>query len=225
MTARVYGTQRSLFLSVKALSLVALTAVLLLAGCAQFGMDRTSGSSAGPPPCTESTTRQIVTSFIEAFNNGDAARLDQLFADFSRYASDAPGGFSSPVPISRSDLIAYLAQRHQAHERLNLESLEFNGRSANDFNFAFEVTRSADGLAPTPYGGKGAVFCGNPSNTLILWAMGRESFLRARVPLYASVALLLLAILAAMAGIFLRRVRGKKKKVGAPASRPDWIDL
>ena len=196
----------------------ALAAVALLGACATSPTTGASLPASLASTCTESSSRQIVTSFIEAFNNGDLGKLDQLFADYSYYATDAPGKFSSPAPRSRSDLIAYFAQRHLAHERLKLESLQFNGRSANDFNFAFEITRSADGLAPTPYGGKGAVFCGNPSNTLILWAMGRESYLRASLPLYASAALLLLAILVAAAVIARRRAR-RQEKMGAAHRR------
>ena len=209
----------------KAWPVVALAVLVLLAGCATSPEARASLPPSGGSACTESTSRPIVASFIEAFNDGDLGRLDQLFADYSRYATDAPGEFSSPAPRSRSDLIAYFAQRHQAHERLKLESLQFNGRSANDVNFTFELTRSADGLAPTPYGGKGAVFCGNPSNTLILWAMGRESFLRARLPLYGLAGLLLLALLVGAAVTVLRRARGRTKKTATRVTRPEWIDV
>jgi hypothetical protein len=203
---------------------VALAATAVLAGYATSTVAAASAPASGVPTCTENTSRQVVLSFIDAFNHGDAARLAQLIADYARYATDAPGAFSSPAPVNRSELIAYFVQRHQAHERLQLESLQFNSRSANDFNFVFEVTRSADGLAPTPFGGKGAVFCGNPSNGLILWAMGRESFLRARLPLYGSVALLLLAVGLAAALIGRRRVNRRKMKVAARAVRGEWID-
>ena len=204
-------------------TLVALAALALLAGCAPASSSSASGSSPGGSTCTEASSRLIVMSFIAAFNHGDTAGLDQLVYDYSRYATDPPGEFTTPAPVKRGDLLAYFAQRHQAHERLTLEALQFGGRSANDFTFEFEVTRSADGLGPTPYGGKGAVFCGNPSSALILWAMGRESFLRARLPLYASVAALLLAILAAAAVIVWRRARPKKRGA-ARAVRPEWID-
>jgi hypothetical protein len=181
------------------------TTAMLLAGCA------TSQGTASPladgPACTESSTRQVVDSFIDAVNKGDIARLDQLFPDFLFYATDAPGEFSSPQPRSRSDLIAYFTQRHQVHERLKLESFTLSSRSGE---FEFEVLRSADdGLAPTPYGGKGEVFCRTNPHTLYLWAMARETYLRARLPLYGAVGILGLAILAAGVVIAVRRKRGK----------------
>ncbi len=208
----------------KALPFVALAAVTLLVGCAT-SPKATSLPASGDSTCTESSSRQIVRSFIDAFNNGNSTWLNQLLADYPQYATDAPGEFSSRAPVSRSDLIAYFMQRHQAHERLKLESLQINGRSANDFNFEFEVLRSADGLGATPYSGSGAVFCGNPSNTLIAWGMGREPLLRARLPLYGAAALPLLGVLAAAIVIVVRRARGKKKKAAARAVHPEWIDV
>ncbi|HEV3097759.1 MAG TPA: nuclear transport factor 2 family protein [Candidatus Dormibacteraeota bacterium] len=200
---------------------VALAAVALLAA--------SPGAAAALPawsasPCTESSTRQVVTSFIDAFNKGDAARLDQLVADYSQYTTDAPGEFSSPSPRNRSELIAYFARRHQAHERLTLESLQFGSQPANAFNFQFELTRSADDLPAAPYTGSASVFCGNPSLTLINWGMGREPFLRSRLPIYGSAVLFLLAIVGAAVMLARRRSRGKKKPA-APAPRPEWIDV
>jgi hypothetical protein len=149
-----------------------------------------------------------VDSFIEAFNKGDIARLDQLFPDFVLYATDAPGEFSSAQPRSRSDLIAYFTQRHQVHERLKLEAFGFHLSSTGGGGFEFEVLRSADdGLAPTPYGGKGGVSCRTTPHTLYLWAMGRESYLRALLPLYGVAGLLALTILAAGVVIAVRRKR------------------
>jgi hypothetical protein len=105
-----------------------------------------------------------------------------------------------------------------------LQSVQLNGRPANAFNFDFEVTPSADGLAPTPYSGAGTVFCGNPSQTLILWAMGRETFIRARLPLYGLAAALLLTLLAAAAVILVRRARRRKAQVTFRTPRREWID-
>lgn len=192
---------------------------MLLAGCATS--QGTASPVADSQACTESSTRQVVDSFIDAFNKGDIARLDQLFPDFVLYATDAPGEFSSPQPRSRSDLMTYFTQRHQIHERLNLESFVFHLSSTGGGGFEFEVTRSADdGLAPTPYGGKGGVSCRTTPHTLFLWAMGREPYLRARLPLYGLVGILALAILATAVAIVVRRKRGKvsesRPRVGAP---------
>jgi hypothetical protein len=185
----------------------AVTTVMLLASCATSPGTAPSPSVADRQACTESSTRQVVDSFIDAFNKGDIARLDRLLPDFLFYATDAPGEFSSSEPRSRSDLIAYITQRHQVHERLNLESFTSSSRSGD---FEFEVLRSADdGLTPTPYGGKGQVFCRTNPHTLYLWAMAREPYLRARLPLYGLVATLALAIIAGGVAIGVRRKRGR----------------
>ena len=193
---------------------------MLLAGCAPSPGAVSSVAETGPA-CTESSTRQVVDSFIDAFNQGDIARLNQLLPDFLFYATDAPGEFYSPEPRSRNDLIAYFTRRHQVHERLNLESFTFHPESTGTGGFEFEVTRSADdGLAPTPYGGKGTVFCRTTPHLLDRWVMGREAYLRARLPLYGLIATLALAIIAGGVAIGVRRKRGKlnesRPRVGAP---------
>jgi hypothetical protein len=191
-----------------AVAALAVTTVMLLAGCG--ASQGTASSVADRQACTESSTRQVVDSFIDAFNKGDIARLDQLVPDFLFYATDPPGEFSSSQPRSRSDVIAYFAQRHQVHERLNLESFTFRLESTGGGGFEFEVMRSADdGLAPTPYGGKGEAFCRTDPHTLILWAMAREPYLRARLPLYGLVGGLALAILAVGVATVVRRKRRK----------------
>jgi hypothetical protein len=201
-----------------AVAALAATTVTLLAGSATS--PGFASSVADGPTCTESSTRQVVDSFIDAFNKGDTARLDQLFPDFVLYATDAPGEFSSAEPRSRSDLIAYFTERHQVHERLNLESFTFHLSSTGGGEFEFEVTRSADDLlAPTPYGGKGGVSCRTTPHTLFLWAMGRETYLRVRLPLYGVAATLALTVLVAGLATVVRRKRHRvserRPKAGA----------
>lgn len=202
-----------------AIAAVAAVTLSLLAGCDTS--QGTTSSVADGQDCTESATRQVVDSFIDALNRGDTARLKQLFSDFVSYATDAPGAFSSPSPRSRSDLIDYFTRRHKVHERLKLESFVFHTSSTGMGEFEFEVTRSADdGLASTPFGGKGAVWCRTSPHTLWLWVMAREPYLRARLPLYGLVATLVLAIAAGGVAIGVRRRRGKlsesRPRVGAP---------
>ncbi len=202
-----------------ALAAPAIATVTLLAGCAT-SQGTASPVAADGPACTETSTRQVVDSFIDAFNKGDVSRLNGLLPDFLFYATDAPGAFSSPQAQSRGDLIAYLAQRHQVHERLTLESFGLNIESTGAGGFEFEVVRSADDLAPTPYGGKGSVWCRTTPHTLMLWAMAREPYLRARLPLYGFVATFGLAIIAAGVAIAVRRKRRtlseSRPRVGAP---------
>ncbi len=190
-----------------ALAALAAVTVTLLAGCVEA--PGTASPGADGPDCTESSTRQVVDSFIDAFNKGDVARLNDVLPDFLFYATDPPGEFLSPEPRSRIEVMVYFARRHQLHERLNLESFGFHIASTGVGDFEFEVLRSADDLAPTPYGGKGAVWCRIYPHGLILWAMGREGYLRARLPLYGLVATLALATLAVGVATVMRRKRAK----------------
>ena len=190
-----------------ALATLTIASVTLLAGC---GTPRGATSSlTDGPDGTETSTRQVVDSFIDAVNQGNSARLEQVFSDFVSYDTNGPGAFTRGNPTSRSDLIAYFTQRNQVHERLKLESFGFHIESTGAGGFEFEVLRSADDLAPTPYGGKGAVWCRTNPHSLMLWVMGREGYLRARLPLYGLVATLALAIVAAGVAIAVRRKRGK----------------
>jgi hypothetical protein len=151
--------------------------------------------------------------FISSFNIGDTAELDRLFSRnlFEWYSTDAPGVRVNQAAKDRAGLMAYFSERHHEHEQLNLESFQFIGVSAGGLgtlgNFEFELTRTADGLAPTPYGGKGAIACWSNPHTILVWSMAREPFLRARLPLYFSLTGLVLAALAIGLVILLRRRR------------------
>jgi hypothetical protein len=165
----------------------------------------------GAASCTDSTSHQLVESFISSFNKGDTGELDRLFSwdFFEWYSTDAPGVRVDQEAYDRAGLMAYLAQRHREHEHLTLESFQFNGESAGGLgalgNFEFELTRMADGLGPTSYGGKGVIACWSNPHTILRWSMGHEPFLRARLPLYVSLAGLALAALSVGLVILFRR--------------------
>lgn len=164
------------------------------AGMQSPGMAATCGAGA----------RQLVESFIDGFNRGDAFLLERLFAGpgvFEWYSTDAPGERINDAAKDRSSLIAYFTQRHNHHERLELKAFQFTGASQSGRgNFEFELTRSADdGLASTPYGGKGAIDCEQSPLTLVVWSMAREPFLRSDVPIYLSlIGLITLAVVIAV---------------------------
>jgi hypothetical protein len=93
-----------------------------------------------------------------------------------------------------------------------LRSFQFNGTSPSGRgNFEFELTRSADdGLASTPYGGKGAFDCEQSPFRLVVWSMAREPFLRSDIPLYLSlIALLLITAASGIAFYPWRRPRSR----------------
>ena len=196
------------------LALAALTLTLML-GASGAAENPAIAESVplGAASCTDSASRQLVESFISGFNQGDTAELDRLFSSdvFEWYSTDAPGQRVGQAAKDRTGLMSYFAERHRGHEQLKLESFQFNGASAGGLgtvgNFEFELTRMADGLAPTAYGGKGGIACWSNPHTILRWSMAYEPFLRARLPLYVSLVGLALAALAAGLVILLRRRR------------------
>src|SRR5712692_2026813 len=91
---------------------------VFVAGCQGLAA-ATSGSPGSANPCSTNDVRQVVVRFIDAFNRGDIAQLDQLvYQRFSLYATNAPGERLNPQAHDRNNLMAYFAARHQQHEHL-----------------------------------------------------------------------------------------------------------
>src|SRR5712692_10842109 len=88
---------------------VAGTAVPILLAAWQGGL----GDSSTKSSCSPREVRQVVEHFVDAFNRGDIAQLDQLVSDqqFSWYATDAPGQRFNAEAEDRSTLMAYFAAR------------------------------------------------------------------------------------------------------------------
>jgi hypothetical protein len=135
--------------------------------------------------CTPSEVRSTVSRFVTAFNAGNAAQLDRVFAserDFRWYSTDAPGERLLPAAGDRSTLLRYFAGRHARGERLTLRSLRVNGNTVASGtlksygNFQYTLVREAAELAPTAYQGKGALHCygGFFPDRLIVWSMARQ---------------------------------------------------
>jgi hypothetical protein len=176
-------------------------AFLALGGCGTPSEETTSCGSG---------SRQLVESFVDSFNRGDAWQLDRLVSQsgFGWYSTDGPGERINHEANDRSSLLGYFAQRHSHSERLELRSFQFTGISLDGRgNFEFELTRSSnDGLDATPYGGKGASDCERSPFTLVVWSMAREPFLRADVPRYLALfAILLIALTSGVMVHFRRR--------------------
>jgi hypothetical protein len=187
------------------LILASSSVLVFLAGC-QGVAGATSGSPGTSNPCSTDDVRQVVEHFIDAFNRGDLAQLDQLvYARFSLYATNAPGERLNAQAHDRDNLMAYFAARHQQHEHLALISLDVTYTSTLNAGFWFRVTRrSDDGLPPTRYTGKGEVQCSPMPISLTVWAMGPEPW--SPVELLPAAAALIL-VTAAIGAILLWRRR------------------
>ena len=152
-------------------SLAPLLAAALLAG---------SPASATGESCNEQGTRELLGTFIGAFNRGDFAQLDQLFARgmwWRWYAvGTAPGKRIQAAAYNRKTLVQYFRARHKKHERLRLLSFQYGGRSDGYAHFQYEIQRSADDIAAPrsrTYTGKGAMSCW--VGRLSVWGMGEET--------------------------------------------------
>lgn len=152
-------------------SLAPLLAAAFLAG--------SPASSAGES-CNEWGTRELVVEFIGAFNRGDFTQLDRLFARgmwWRWYAvGTAPGKRTQGPAYNRTTLLKYFRARHKKHERLQLRSFQYTGRSEGFAHFQYQVLRSADDIAgrsPRVYTGKGAMSCW--VGRLAVWGMGEEA--------------------------------------------------
>ena len=137
------------------------------------------GSSAAgtQPGCSPAQMRAVIARFVTAFNAGNRKALNDTWVDklsFKWYGvTSAPGLRPFPDAVQRSTLLAYFAERHAAHERLQLTKVKVNGVTAGAYgNFEFELLRSADDLigGPKLYRGKGAVTCS--TGRLMVWSMG-----------------------------------------------------
>jgi hypothetical protein len=193
--------------------ILASTSVLVLLAACQGVPGATSGSSGTSNPCSTNDVRPVVERFIDAFNRGDLAQLDQLVSDqlFSWYSTDAPGERFNADAKDRGTLMAYFAVRHQRHERLALNSLDVGFTNDRAGGFVFSLTRSADdGLPPTRYGGKGEVQCAIRPISLSLWSMARWPWSPIDL-LPQAAAVILLA--AAIGTILLWRRRSAKRRV------------
>ncbi len=192
--------------------------LVLLAGC-QGGLGGTSSGSlpATRYQCTPQETRQVVDHFIDSFNRGDTAQLDQVVAgpgQFVWYSTDDPGHRFNDQAYDRTSLMAYFAARHRQHERLVLESFDVNG---NNGDFQFRLTRSADdGLPPTAYGGKGEIQCTTMPRTLAVWSMARWPW--SPIELLPEAAALIL-VAAAIGTIILWRRQNARRSASSASAR------
>jgi hypothetical protein len=91
----------------------------------------TRGSGALPHGCAPSDVASVVIGFTDAFNRGDAQRLDELFAPtmsqpgesaFVRFSLDSAAGALDLT--DRATLLPYLADRHKRNEMERLLFLD-----------------------------------------------------------------------------------------------------
>jgi hypothetical protein len=168
---------------------------LAVAGCqADRSGERTAASVPGastttvgqqaPEPvgvasaCTATATTALLKGFFAALSAGRVRDLDGFFAPASRfmwYANGVrPALRLNSIARDRGSLLGYLQRRQAAHERITVDSVDFNGYRASDrtAHFGMLLRRTADDIPDGPQllGGKGAVDC--DSQRLMVVAIG-----------------------------------------------------
>ena len=139
--------------------------------------------SQDPALCSAAGTRALVLAFVRAFNGGDNAALNRLWA--GQGAAYTPGfrwytAFQDEPPIehqvfSRARLLPYFATRHRRGERLRILGFRFNGNGGNGYgNLEYRLKRTATDLDASSqrYDGKGALVCSPGRRALAVWSMG-----------------------------------------------------
>jgi hypothetical protein len=135
--------------------------------------------AAGGVRCDVVTFKRVLTSFVDAYNRGDTARLDSLFSrkGFHWYASSGPGVRELPEARRRGTLVAYFRARHRQNDRMVLRSYRFNGyeRERRLAHFEFEGKRRADDFRSGEsfgFDGKGALDCSQAKPSVTVMFIG-----------------------------------------------------
>ena len=156
---------------------VALAAAVLaaLVGAAGATGERRNPAVPGAR-CTANEVKQVVASYLAAFNAGKRSTLNRVFtrpALFKWYSVSGPEGRLAAAAYDRSTLMSYFASRHSEGERLTLRSLRFNGSSSGYGNFEYTLMRTARDLEAATYVGKGALLCLRP-RSIAVWSMAQQ---------------------------------------------------
>jgi hypothetical protein len=154
--------------------LASIAVAVVGANAAQSNADADKGASS----CSRGETREALDSFVVAFNRGDYAALDLLFAQppvFRWYSSPKPGQRIGAAAKRRGTLIPYFRTRHARQDRLRFLAFGFTGRAARWSNLWFEMRRSAADFRQGKWiesPGKGAVACDGGSAQFIVMSLG-----------------------------------------------------
>ncbi|MBK8905619.1 MAG: hypothetical protein IPM53_30840 [Anaerolineaceae bacterium] len=138
-----------------------------------------------PAGCGPQDMVAIVNHFIEIYNAGDVAELEQFFADQFTWYTDgvAEGIWVDPATYfetsRRDELGEYVYLRHTRGERLKLLEISVAGPGCHDgMDITFTLAREADDLPTTPEHpikvarGKGMVTC--PEKRIAVWSMATQ---------------------------------------------------
>lgn len=119
-----------------------LTAALLVASG--------SGPAAAGPSCTRDSVREVVASFVAAYNQGELDVLDTMFARGDRFQEYRvlPLERHWPESANRQSLLAYFKQRYQQGDHFILNDLEVGRAKGGGFWFRAYLERQSNDIRP-----------------------------------------------------------------------------
>ena len=138
--------------------------------------------------CTETRVEKLVRSFVRAYNHGDGAKLERMWAQEPHFEWYFVQGNERTDPYDRQGLGRYFAARRAVGDRLTLKRLSTSPGSEGEVGFGFRLTRTSDQRsARGTYHGKGHAVTAErdvisqllepgPSTACVLavWSMGRD---------------------------------------------------
>lgn len=141
-----------------------------------------------PPGCSPPEVERLITRFLDAFNRGNADDLAAFFPArnfggelnastidlFQAYTVAETAGMPAFVADDRAELLAYFAERHARHERLELNDLKVTQSWARGHaDFSVHLTRQADDPPQHVALAKGSIVC--RAQQFVIWQMGPAS--------------------------------------------------
>ncbi len=165
-----------------------MTVLVLALGVVAALASQGGGAQSAGETCDRRTVAGLVRSFVRAYNEGDAARLESIWAaepDFEWY-SVSPDEREQAAAFDRETLMAYFEERHGLGDRLDLQALRVG--PADDrgaFGIAYRLRRESDQrVARGGYHGKASARQVTTLPTLggvelsrcvlFVWSMGTE---------------------------------------------------
>lgn len=150
-------------------------AIFVLTAC--FTIASPANGVAVEPKCSRFEVRALIRDFIEAYNRGDVAYLDQIWAQEPRffwYFVDTDLLRRGPLSQDRASLGLYFTERSAHADQLRLRDLSIAWERGwhGAWDITFKLVRTSDEAgAVGRYHGKAAATC----QRLHAWAMGRET--------------------------------------------------
>jgi ketosteroid isomerase-like protein len=117
--------------------------------------------------CTPADGKAVVRDFAAAWNRGDVAAANALWATKPEFKWFSSAERTGARAYARSTVATYIRSRVRLHEKLRIVSLRAGYDAARNLvHFSGTLAR---GAPAKPF--KGAVTCSTPTPQLVVWSM------------------------------------------------------